>query len=90
MNLLDVAPLDAIDRVTFYKRDEVTTDLICCDILVGEKVVFSHEEQPEWPALIAHLEQLPGFDREWFAAVAKPAFQACPTVAFDKHRGKDA
>jgi len=29
---IDQLPLENIDRVAFYKRDELTTDLICCDV----------------------------------------------------------
>ena len=43
MNGIDAAilaqlPLPSVDEVTFYKRDEVTSDLICCEVLIGEKV----------------------------------------------------
>ena len=37
-------PLNEIDRVTFYKRDELTTDLICCEVHVGESHSKFHEE----------------------------------------------
>ena len=36
--LLARLPLTQIDKVTFYKRDEVTTDLICCDVAVGDEI----------------------------------------------------
>ena len=32
VNLLRRIPLSDIQQVTFYKRDELTTDLICCDV----------------------------------------------------------
>ena len=82
--------LDDIEEVTFFKRDELTTDLICCEIAVsadkGGKTWFLHEEVPGWNDLVRLLERLPGFDRNWFDAVAKPAFIENRTVVFRKHR----
>lgn len=75
-------PLSSIDKVTFTKRDEITTDLICCEVVTGEQIWTFHEEMPGWDALIAHLSGLPGFREDWFAAVSQPAFAPCETVAF--------
>ena len=30
--MIDRLPLERISAVTFYKRDELATDLICCDV----------------------------------------------------------
>jgi hypothetical protein len=77
---------DDIHEVVFFKRDELTTDLICCDIVVrteqGSETWFLHEELPGWDDLVRFLERLPGFDREWFRKVAWPAFAANPTSVF--------
>jgi hypothetical protein len=77
-------PLANIDRVTFFKRDEITTDLICCEIVSPGQVQTFHEEMPVWDALMAHLAGLPGFQQDWFAAVSQPAFQPRETVAFER------
>ncbi|MBA3878458.1 MULTISPECIES: hypothetical protein [Sphingomonas] len=77
-------PLDAVDRVTFFKRDEITTDLICCDVHSGSLVWFCHEEDPSWPSLLEHLGALPGFDMNWFAKVSQPPFSASETIAWQK------
>lgn len=82
--VLERLPLSAIDRVTFYKRDEITTDLICCDIEMGESVRTFHEELRGWDLLLQHLHKLPGFREDWFAAVSQPAFEARETVAFSR------
>jgi hypothetical protein len=82
--LLARLPLADIGKVTFYKRDEITSDLICCDVMVGEKVWTFHEELIGWDMLIEHLEWLPGFGGEWFAAVAQPPFATSETVAFSR------
>jgi len=74
--------LSSIDKVTFYKRDEIATDLICCEVVAADKFWTFHEEMPGWDALIAHLTGLPGFREDWFASVSQPAFASCETVAF--------
>lgn len=78
--------LDDIQEVTFFKRDEWTTDLICCDVVVrtdaGIVTWFLHEELPGWEDLIRLLERLPGFDRTWRNKVAWPAFADNRTLVF--------
>ena len=81
-HVLAQLPLADVDKVTFYKRDEVTTDLICCDVALGEKIWTFHEEQSGWDALIDHLETLPRFDPDWFVSVSQPPFAISETVAF--------
>jgi hypothetical protein len=82
---LDTLPLARIDKVTFYKRDEFTTDLICCDVEIDGLTWFFHEEVEGWDLLIRHLEGLPGFKADWYAAVYLPAFELCETVAFARN-----
>lgn len=48
-------PLANIDAVVFYKRDQITTDLICCDVDMAGKIWTFHEEMKGWVNLIAHL-----------------------------------
>lgn len=90
--IVDVAPepqliaIDDVELVTFFKRDEITTDLICCEIAVsapkGGQTWFLHEETPGWERLVKLLERLPGFDPDWRDKVSKPAFVENRTVAF--------
>ena len=79
-----VLPLAEIDGVVFYKRDEITTDLICCDIELGGRIWTFHEEAQGWRELIAHISALPGFRADWFSAVANPAFETNRTIAFQR------
>jgi hypothetical protein len=83
-SVIEQLPLETIDRVTFYKRDELTTDLICCDIDVVSQIWRFHEEVPGWELLLRHLAQLPGFRVDWYAAVVQPAFATNETVAFSR------
>ena len=81
-SLLADLPLPEIEHVTFYKQDEITTDLICCDISLRGEIRSFHEEMPGWDILVHHLERLPGFRSDWFAAVSQPPFLASETIAF--------
>lgn len=82
--LLARLPLADIGKVTFHKRDEITTDLICCDVVVGGKVWTFHEELVGWEMLMEHLRGLPSFRDEWFAAVSQPPFTTSEMVAFSR------
>lgn len=77
-------PLTDVTKVTFYKRDELTTDLICCEVVVAGQVRTFHEELVGWDLLLGHLEGLPGFRRDWFAAVSQPVYASNETVAFTR------
>lgn len=81
-HLLDRLSHAAIERVTFYKIDEVTTDLICCDVEANGEVRTFHEELAGWDLLLTHLAQLPNFRSDWFGAVMQPPFERSETVAF--------
>ncbi|WHO37544.1 hypothetical protein PMI04_013315 [Sphingobium sp. AP49] len=82
--ILAQLPLTDIDAVIFYKLDEITTDLICCDVVIAGRVWTFHEEAKGWNDLTAHLSALPGFRADWYEAVVKPSFEATKTVAFDR------
>ncbi len=78
----DSLQLEQVESVTFYKRDALTTDLICCEVQVAGETWFFHEEMKGWNLLMKHLEQLPGFRSDWYALVAQPPFSENRTVAF--------
>jgi hypothetical protein len=82
VTLLGQLPLTDIAKVTFYKRDEITSDLICCDVVVAGTVWTFHEEQVGWDLLLQHLYKLPEFRTDWFAAVSQPPFATSETVAY--------
>ena len=75
-------PLSDIEAVVFYKRDEVTADLICCDVEAKGQVWTFHEDASGWDGLIAHLSSLPGFRSDWYSAVVGAPFATNETVAF--------
>ena len=77
--------LDAVERVEFFKRDQVTTDVICCEIALRDgRFLEWNEDMSDWPAIIASLERLPGFDRDWFARVSQPPFEPSCHLAYQR------
>ena len=58
--------LQEISAIIAYKIDEITTDLVCCNIVTGsgngEHVRTVHEETPGFEALMARFETFPGFN----------------------------
>jgi hypothetical protein len=78
---------DEVRRAEIYKRDDLTTDLICCDLTVernGVSLVYTlHEEAPGWGEFLAWLGLLPGFRADWRSAVVLPPFEANRTVVFE-------
>ncbi len=83
-DVLAQLPLTGVSKVTFYKRDELTTDLICCDVVLADEVWRFHEELVGWDLLVDHLQGLPNFRADWFARVSQPPFAASETVAFNR------
>jgi hypothetical protein len=81
-DILAQLPHASVDVVVFYKRDEITTDLICCDVEVAGRVWTFHEDAEGWTDLIAHLSTLSGFRADWYAEVVRLPFSASETVAY--------
>lgn len=77
-------PLAEIQKVTFYKRDELTTDLICCDVEARGQTWFFHEDAEGWDEFLRYLDGLPGFRTDWYEAVAQPPFATNETIAFTR------
>ena len=80
-------PLASIESVIFSKKDELMTDLICCEVEAAGRAWFFHEEAEGWTALVRYLEHLPGFRQDWYASVGHPPFAQSQTVAFSADAG---
>lgn len=80
--LLYHLPLGDIETVVFYKRDEVTSELICCDVKIAGKTWMFHEALAGWDLLLNHLSGLPGFRSDALAATTQRDFDAGIVVAF--------
>lgn len=83
-NLLAQIPLTDIAKVTFYKRDEITSDLICCNVAAAGSAWAFNEEQEGWDMLLQHLYKLPNFQTDWYASVSHPPFATSEIVAFSR------
>jgi hypothetical protein len=80
--------LSDVSKVVAYKRDELTTDLICFDVITDagsdiETWTF-HEEQPEFEKVVGELAALPGFLDEWRERVVLPRFSPCETTIYSR------
>lgn len=74
--------LESIERVTFFKRDELMPDLICCELMARGQIWTLYEEMSVWDDAIAELSALPGFRGDWYARVATLPLAASPFTAF--------
>ena len=75
---------DDIRRVTFFKRDELTSDLICCEVSSKNRHWIFHEERGDWPELLALLATLPNFVSDWYERVSHPPFAPSRFIAFER------
>jgi len=82
----DKISFDEVSAIIAYEIAELTTDLVCCDIVTGfgngEQVQTIHEELTGFEAAMMRLEALPGFDRQWREAVILPPFAANRTIIY--------
>jgi len=81
--------LNDVEEVSFFKRDELVTDLVCCEIRVNANdgpVWFFHEQVVGFGSLVTLLERLPAFDLAWRDKVILPPFAENRTVAFRRVR----
>jgi hypothetical protein len=84
----DVVRFDEVRAIIAWKRDELTSDLVCCDINTdsrdGEQVRTVHEELAGFEALMTRFAVLPGFDRHSWEAVIGPAFAADRRIIYTR------
>jgi hypothetical protein len=81
---IDQIPLEKIRKVTFYQRDEITTDLVCCDVETSGGTWLFNEGAEGWDLLLQHLQHLPGFRSDWHIEVAQPPFALNESVAYSR------
>ena len=76
---------DAIQRVEAFKRDLVTTDLICITVSNKRESIELNEEMAGWAEFIEEMEnRLPIIAprKEWYERVMKPAFAKNHEILF--------
>lgn len=81
-------PLSDIQKVEFYKIDEIATDLICCEISYIEerlaKALIFNEEDDDFGSLDRQLASLVSYDTDWRSKVVHPPFEHCHHIAFQR------
>jgi hypothetical protein len=78
---------DDIDRAVAFKRDLLTTDLICLSFEAHGQSVEVDDESTGWSGLLTHLpERLPGAltGKALLAMVMQPPFAENRTVVFER------
>jgi len=84
----DAVSFAEVSAIVAYKLDELTTDLLCCDIVLGagdgKQIRTIHEELPGFDTAMKAFEALPGFDRQWREAVLLSPFAMKRTVVYDR------
>jgi hypothetical protein len=73
-----------IEEVIAFKRDLITTDLICLELRSSQGgAIVVHEEMNGWEefcgALSRHLDGMPVYEK-WWHSIAIPAFETNTTV----------
>ena len=77
-------PDDLIDRVVFYRRNELRVDPLCCEVNSRGIIFFAHQEDRLWRAVVERLEALPGFMSEWRAEISEPPRSHLELVAYER------
>jgi hypothetical protein len=84
----DTVFFEEVSAIVAYKLDELTTDLVCCDIVTGagddEQIRTIHEELAGFDAIMTRFEILPGFDQKWRDEVIDPPFATNRTVIYSR------
>lgn len=74
----------AITRITAYKRDLLTTDLLCLLIEADGAASEVNEEVPGFDVIDDALESELGVAPDWKRGVVFPAFHPNPAVIFPR------
>ena len=77
-------PEHLIDRVSFFRREDVKTDPYCCEVLSRGITFYAYQEEPDWPRLMEQLERLPGFMAGWYTTLSAPPLEHVDLVAFER------
>ncbi|MBC2650541.1 hypothetical protein [Novosphingobium aerophilum] len=70
--------------MTAYKRDLMTVDLLCLLLELDEGVLEVHEDMRGYPAFEQAMFEALGLDPEWKLGVLFPAFEARPTLIYQR------
>lgn len=80
-----VTGFDEVVRVTVFKRDEVTTDLLCLEIeLANGETIEPNEDVGGFDEWLRRIESLHGVDPDWRGKVIQPPFARNAIVLFTR------
>ena len=67
---------DEIEEINVYKKDLMTFDLICMDIIFNETFVTFSEDTPGWYVLLNKLKEVfNDIPKDWDSSVVLPPFE---------------
>ena len=80
--------LDEVSAIVVYKIDALTTDLVCCEIVIGagdtRRTHTVHEGLHGFDAVMVLFEDLPAFNRRWRDEIILPPFATNRTVIYNR------
>ena len=76
-----------INKLTGYKFDQITMDVICLKIDANGKTVTVTEDFNEWRDFMnTLLTKFSTIDKNWEEVIAKPPFERNETVLYDRQK----
>jgi hypothetical protein len=74
-----------IQKLEGYKRDLITIDQVCLDIILNETIITISEDTEGFGPFIEELKkQFPSIDKDWDLKVTEPPFATNLTVLFKR------
>ena len=76
-----------IDKLTGYKFDQITIDVICLKIDAKEKTAIVTEDFKGWRDFMnTLLTKFAEIDKKWEEIIARPPFERNETVLYDRQK----
>jgi hypothetical protein len=90
MNMEPLPAWNRVQRAVAYKRDLSSHDLICIELQFDDGTTRVIDEECDgFAELMAQMNRaLPGVPQEWYFDIMLPAFEATPTLLFERTRGQ--
>ena len=74
-----------IKELHAYKKDLLTYDEICIDIVLPESIITITEEIEGWVEFTEKMNKIfPSINKEWYADIMLPAFKTNFTILYKK------
>lgn len=77
----------SIDKISVYKQDLFTVDLIVFEIIHDDKILILNEEMRGWFQFVLKTKELfSEIPKNWDVEIMHPAFEENYTVLFEKNK----